>query len=120
MSWFERKIYTDEEVRQARTEEKLPSSLQIGCDAKLWLFDADGQVEGTVPCVVVGVRIVSHNEVYYDLAFAITGTVTLYSVVRDIRGYVTRREVNEMEPNGGLYDVDELCDELTRRVLRRG
>lgn len=110
MTWFDKKFYTKDEVKQASTAVELPSKLQIGDNAKLWLKPA-GPLPQWIPCVVVGVRITDHHAIYYDLAFQI-GALPFYVVARDLRGYVTPPEVLMIDDGGGLVDADEVKEEL--------
>jgi hypothetical protein len=114
MSWFERKIMTAQDLKNG-TAVDLPSQLQVGQSAKLWVFD-ENKKPTAIPCTVAGVGIEGHHAVYYDLAFPIAGT-DLFVKVDGFRGYVTDVNETEIDPEGGLVDVDEVKKALAERLM---
>lgn len=103
MSWFNQKIYTEEEVRESTVGE-IPANFEVGEDVWLHVFDRDGK-PSQIPAIIAGINISGWHEIKYDLFFNIGNG--FYSRVDGFRGYITKPG-EHIDIDGGLVDVESL------------
>lgn len=104
MSYVNGQILTETEITET-IETPLPSKNQIGDRVLLYLGEGS-----SVDAVLIGVTIRKYHSIYYDLAVLISGT-NLYSVIKDVRGYVYNYDEIPDE-SGGLIPVDDMISKL--------
>lgn len=113
MSWFNQKIYSEEEIRIG-TAMELPCNFQIGTDVWLHVFDENGTAS-VIDSVVAGVNVSSMHQITYDLYFKIGDR--FYVRVNGFRGFVSK--VGEyLDVEGGLVSADELVDVLKHAEIK--
>ncbi len=103
MSWFNQKIYTEEEVRSSSSGE-LPCNFQVGTNVWLHINDEMGTAS-VIDAIIAAVSIGANHEIKYDLYFQIGEQ--LYVRVNDFRGYISN--VGEyLDKDGGLVSAEEI------------
>jgi hypothetical protein len=114
MSWFGFQVFTEKEVR-AKSATTLPAAFQIGDNVKLWLDEVPEVGFLGIPAVIAGAKYI-RGVIFYDIAVKIEGT-PFYSILKDVRAWVTPPHFTKCPPNGGL---DELTPEVEEYLRSQG
>lgn len=103
MSWFDHKIYTEEEVLTSGSE-PVPANFQIGENVWVHIVN-DKDQHAALNAFVAGITISDMHEIRYDLFFKIEGK--FYVRVNGFRGYITKPG-ETIDEDGGLVDITHL------------
>lgn len=134
MSFQSYKIFSPEEIttiiNSRNYGSKLPSSLQIGDRAKLWVWNTDDHGNANdhkapiaLPCLILRVNfgtVYPGNGITYTVGFEIGNGSGWFAAVEGVRGNITPPEVMEFDhQRDSLVELDsKLMTTLRRSMIR--